>query len=101
MTCNENAIFRGDDTDAFGQNWLTINAVIPTGWVIAKADVKIGDLPIKTFNNPVFPLSINLTNIETIQLSQKNNIYMKVYDTQGRGMTCQGTLSFPTQAEVV
>lgn len=96
-----NAIYKGDDTNAFGQIFLVINATLPEGYIISKAEVKIGNLPIFTFDNPVFPLSIELTHEMTLKLDDRNNVYMKVYDSLGRGQTCCGTVVIEAKDGVV
>ena len=94
-------IYKGDDTAAFGNTLLTINATIPEGRVVSKAKVKIGNLPVMTFSNPVFPLKINLTSSQTRQLSTQTECYMAVYDEEGRKATCKGVLKFVAKDEVV
>ena len=102
MGCeDENAIFRGDDTDAFNQSFLRVNAQIPDSWTISKAEIKIGSLPKWTFDNPTFPLFINPSAEQTAVMASTNNIYMCVYDALGRKMTCQGTLTIKTKAGVI
>lgn len=102
MPCkNSVSIFKGDDTGAFGGNFLTVNANIPTGYNISKAEIKIGILEPVVVNNPVFPLRINLTSEQTALLMNKNNIYMAVYDDLGRKATCKGVISFNAKEQVV
>lgn len=95
-------IFQGDNTAAFGGNFLTINISSESGIVptITRAELKIGCI-CKTFNNPTFPMTINLTEEETAKLSATNTVYMAVWDANGRKKTCQGTISFPTNARRV
>lgn len=95
------AIHKGDDTDAFGFSFLTINLENPDNYTILKAEVRIGVI-IKTFNNPVFPLEISLNKAETEQLNEYNNkCYMAIYDTDNKKYTCEGTLSFKASPKVV
>lgn len=93
-------IYRGDDTDAFDQEFMTISATVPDGWVIKKAEWRAGNV-LKVFNDPVFPLSVVLNKAETKQLQNVNVCYLAVYDAQGRKQTCTGSLKFMSQAEVV
>lgn len=94
------ALYKGDDTIAFGGNFLTINVVNSTGVGISKAVFKCGTI-IKTFKDPQFPLTINLTSEETDKLSCKNTCYLAVYDIDGNKRTCEGSFTFQTKAEVV
>lgn len=94
-------IRKGDDTDAFGFGFLTINLENAQDYVISKAEVRIGVIK-KIFDNPVFPLHVSLNKEETEQLNEFNNkCFMAIYDTQGRKYTCEGTLSFKANPKVV
>ena len=93
-------LYRFDDTDAFGQEYMTINVTIPEGWEVSKAEWRAGSV-LKTFENPVFPLNLVLSSEETGKLQNVNVCYLAIYDTQGRKQTCEGKLKFYTQAEVV
>ena len=102
MTCNNTYIYKGDDTGAFGATFLIINASIPTGYNVSKAEVKIGILDPIVIENPEFPLSINLTSEQTSLLMNRNDIYMAVYDDQGRKATCRkGVITFKAREQVV
>lgn len=93
----KNPIFRSDDTRAFGQDWLEINAEFPDDtWAsrISKAEFKVGQLPVMTFDNPTFPFVVNLTSEQTALLKDVNNCYLAVYDEEGRKQTCEGQLTF-------
>ena len=94
-------IYSGDNTGAFGNNFITIRANIPDGHVISMAKFKVGNLPVMSFPNPEFPLIINLTSAQTRQLQQQNTCYLAVYDELGRKATCKGSLTFVTKNEVV
>ena len=93
-------IFRGDNTGAFGQSFLSINATLPNGYEVSKADFKCGKIFFE-FTNPTFPISITLTESQTSQLSSLNNCYLAVYDTSGRKQTCTGTLQIETNESVI
>ena len=96
----ENDLYRGDDTDAFGQDYMNINVNVPDGWVVKKAEWRAGNV-LKTFENPVFPISVVLNKTESIKLQNVNVCYLAIYDEQGRKQTCEGSLKFMTRAEVV
>lgn len=112
--CKNNipSIFKNDDTGAFRQDdspFLRINR--PKGLaddvVITKAEFKCGLLPIMTFEPEVgeesvqFPIDINLTAEQTAQLAATNYCYLKCYDKDGLGQTCEGTIAFKAKAQVV
>lgn len=93
------AIYQGDNTAAFGGNFLTIRLVLPEGQEmppISKVELKIGCI-CKTFENPVFPLTVNLTEEETLKLQAVNTAYLAVWDNEDRKKTCQGKITFKTE----
>lgn len=96
------SIVRGDNTAAFGGNFLTISITNNTQHdiTITKAVFVCGPIT-KTFENPVFPLTVNLTEAETAQLECNNTCYLAVWDEEGRKLTCQGSISFNAQPRKV
>ena len=93
-------LFRGDDTNAFGQKFITIELDNAEGLGIYKAEFKCGTI-LKTFENPIFPIDISLSAEETSKLFQNNACYLAIYDEFGRKHTCSGYLTFSTKREVV
>ena len=97
-------IFKGDNTASFGNSFITINLRMPEGVensFISKAKFRVGNLPVMTFENPQFPLTVNLTSAQTSQLQQQNTCYLAVYDSEGRKVTCRGNLKFVARDAVV
>lgn len=94
-------LFRGDDTDSFDQVWGTINAEFPEDWNVIGAEFKVGNLPAIWFDNPVFPLNVNLPSVQTALLKDINTCYLALYDSQGRKQTCEGSFTFKTRKRVV
>lgn len=94
------AIYKGDNTGAFGNNFITINLDNPLGFTISKAIFVCGCIQ-KIFENPTFPLVINLTSEETKTLKPSNICYLVVFDSDGRQKTCKGTLTFSAQNGVL
>lgn len=94
-------IFRGDDTDSFDQVWGIINAEFPEEWVITGAEFKVGNLPTLWFDNPEFPLEVNLPSSQTALLKDVNTCYLSLYDDQGRKQTCEGSYTFKTRKRAV
>lgn len=94
-------IHKGDDTNAFGFGFLTVNLENSDQYTITKAEVRINTI-IKTFDNPTFPLRISLNKQETATLNECcNKCYMAIYDSEGRKYTCEGTLDFKAAPKVV
>ena len=88
---------QGDNTQAFGGSFLTVNlrssfSEIPE---ITKAEFRIGCIT-KTVISPTFPLQLNFDEKESEQLKVNNVIYMAVWDSQNRKITCEGQLRFST-----
>lgn len=99
MTDN-NPIFKGDNTGAFGNSFITVNLDNPQDYVISKVVFVCGCFQ-KAFPNPVFPLTINFTSEETEHFRTANTCYLVAYDEQGRQKTCKGTLTFKAQNGVL
>ena len=93
-------LYRGDDTNAFGNKFITIDLENADGLTISKAEFRCGSI-IKTFETPIFPIEISLSGEETSKLHQNNACYLAIYDVQGRKHTCSGYLTFTTKSEVV
>lgn len=89
-------IYQGDNTAAFNGNFLTIRLVLPEGQEmppISKAELKIGCV-FRTFENPVFPMTVNLSEEETAKLQTENTGYLALWDAEGRKKTCNGKIVF-------
>lgn len=93
-------LFRGDDSNAFGSSFITINLANSITVTITKAIFQCGVIK-KIFNNPVFPLSIELTALETKELKATNTCYLAVWDENNKKRTCEGNLQFNTQSGVI
>ena len=83
-------IRKGDDTDAFGFGFLTVELDNPEEYTISKAELRIGILT-KTFENPEFPLEVSLSREETMMLNScgGNQCDLAVYDMEGKKRTCE------------
>lgn len=93
-------IYKGDNTGAFGNRFITINLDNPDNYVISRVIFVCGCIH-KSFENPVFPLTVNLTSEETGNLKPSNVCYLVAYDSEGRQKTCKGTLTFPATQGVI
>ena len=101
---SNNPIYRYDDTNAFSRNFIEIHAEFPDDtWAdrVSKAEFKVANLPVMTFEDPVFPITINLSSEQTALLKDTNNCYLAVYDENGLKVTCEGTLTFDSHRRVV
>ena len=96
MSCSrvQKVIYKGDDTGANGQEFLRIYCQIPTGYSVSKIAVCITNLEPIEFENPVFPLVVNLTSDQTLRLSRNNTVTMIAYDEDGLQTTCEGIATF-------
>lgn len=95
-----NPIYKGDNTGAFGNTFITINLANPNNYEVSKVIFVCGCIQ-KTYKNPQFPLTVNLTSKETETLKPSNVCYLVAYDSEGRQKTCQGTLTFKSQNGVI
>ena len=88
------AITQGDDTGAFGNTWLVIDLTgIPEGFVVKKLKLIFGAVD-KDYNNPEFPLPVNLTSAETkILRCGMNTGYVICYDENNHAQTCRGSFT--------
>ena len=93
-------LYRGDDTNAFDAKFLEIDLENVEGLTISKAEFRCGSI-LKTFENPLFPISISLTSEETAKLGMNNACYLAIYDELGRKHTCKGVLTFTSKLKVV
>lgn len=94
-------LFRGDDTNSFNQVWGVINAEFPEDWIVIGAEFKVGNLPALYFDNPEFPIEVNLSTEQTALLKDVNTCYLALYDEQGRKQTCEGSFTFKTRKRAV
>ena len=93
-------LYKGDDTNAFNNKFLTIDLEGIENVTISKAEFKCGTI-LKTFENPTFPLQIDLNCEETKKLLRTNCCYLAVYDELGRKRTCKGNITFTCAEKVV
>jgi len=93
-------LYRGDDTDAFGSSFITINLATTMEVTITRAVFQCGVIK-KVFDDPVFPLQIELSTLETRMLPSNNVCYLAVWDENNKKCTCSGSLVFSTQSQVV
>lgn len=97
-----NTYYRGDDFDAFDQEWAYITADnIPEDWVIEKVAFRVGNIPTMIFKNPTFPIKVNLSSYETAGLKDITTCYMAIFDTKGRQQTLEGSWTFVTKRKVI
>ena len=93
--------YKGDDFDAFDQEWALIDPDIPEDWVVSRAEIRIGNLPLLTFPEPIFPFPLGLSSTQTSALKDTNLVAMAIYDSQGRKQTLEGTWTFEADDRIV
>lgn len=106
-----NAVFKGDDTGAFGNSFITITVKNPLLYPISKIVAVTNSgacIPNKTFTNADnfqtenIELIVNYSAQETTKLNQGSNVLNLVaYDIQGKQATCQQSLTFYAQNGVI
>lgn len=94
--------YKGDDTQAFGKDFITINLNNPNQYEISKVEFVVNSGCIrKPFTNPVFPLKVNFTSKETAKFTLHNTGYLIAYDNKGRPKQCNGKIEFNFENGVI
>lgn len=93
-------IYKGDDTNAFGQNFIKIDLTGAEGYTISKVIFQCGPIQ-KVYTRPQFPIYVNFNHNESNRLQQNSVCYLQIFDEKGRRQTCEGTLSFTAKTKVV
>jgi hypothetical protein len=93
-------IYKGDDTSSFGGGFLTIDLQTNSQATITKAVFVSGEIK-KTFDNPTFPIKVDLTPEDTKKLKYNNIGYLIVYDKDGRPKMCDGYITFSAKDGVI
>lgn len=87
-------ITQGDSTSAFGNSFLEVNLENIGDKSVSKVVFVCGSVKIE-YQNPVFPLTINLTGEQTSELKcGKNTAYLIAYDENNQSTTCNGSITF-------
>ena len=92
-------IIRGSDTSAFGNKFMRIKVNNTTGKRIKKAEWHCGKLIKDLGEYPEFPILLELTREETIQLQNKNVCYLYCYDEDDKLYICPNKGYFRTLPE--
>lgn len=105
-----NAIFKGDDTGAFGNQFLTITVKNPRLFPISKIEFVVNGgicIPPKPFTDEnnfrtaEITLTANFSSKETTRLNATNTGNLVAYDMNGLQYTCPQTLTFYAQNGVI
>ena len=88
------SINKGDNTGAFGNEFLRIYVNNPNNMYIQKAVVHINGNLEKEYYEPKFPLTVNFTGAETEMLTQVNHCKLALWDEYGRRRTAEGKFTF-------
>lgn len=104
------AIYKGDDTGAFGNNFITIMVKNPHLYPISKIEVITNSstcISPKTFTDEnnfqveTITLRVNYTSEETPKLNSSNIVNLVAYDMQGKQSTCPQSLTFYAKNGVI
>ena len=105
---SSNAIFKGDNTAAFGGNFLTILVKNPDNFKISKLIFSVnGGVIQKIFTDSDYfqraetLLSVNFDSVETQKLSPSNIGNLIAYDELGYQETCVQSVKFYAQNGVI
>lgn len=80
-------IIKYDSSAAFGNCLFKINRPeIPEGTTISRISAQIGPLT-KSYDNPSFPIKVQLTKQESAQLDHENPVNILVFDGDGNPQT--------------
>lgn len=87
---------QGDNTEAFGQHLMKINLRDPDHLLdnhsISKCEIRFACGVKKSYQNPQFPLIIDLTEDESDKMKVGNNTAtIKIWDELGRPVTPKGS----------
>lgn len=93
-------MYKGDDTNAFDQNFIKIDLVGASGYTISKVIFQCGPIQ-KVYTRPQFPIYVNFSHAESSRLYQDSVCYLQVFDEKGRRQTCEGTLNFTAKQKVI
>lgn len=93
-------MFKGDDTGAFGQNFIKIDFKNADQYTISKCIFQCGPIQ-KVYTRPQFPIYVNFTHEESKRLYQNSECYLQVFDEKGLRQTCTGTLTFTAKPQVI
>lgn len=86
-------LHQGDNTRAFGGNYITIYMDNPAELPVSKVVFSVGCI-VKEYPNPEFPLRVNFNSKETRALNYVNTGYLTAYDKDGLPMVCEGSITF-------
>ena len=103
-------IFKGDDTGAFGNNFITVRVKNPYLYPITRIEVITNSstcIPPKPFTDENnfqvedIELEVNYSSDETVKLNSSNIVNVVVYDSQGKQSTCPQSLTFYARNGVI
>lgn len=94
------SIYKGDDTNAFGQDFIKINLKNAGDYTISKVIFQCGPVQ-KVYTRPQFPIYVNFSHNESVRLQKESTCYLQVFDEKGLRQTCEGTLTFTANAKVI
>ncbi len=106
----DNPIFKGDDTGAFGNQFITITVKNPRQESVSKIEVITNSsmcIPKKVFTDENnfqtedIELTVNYSSKETEKLNATNTVNVVAYDMHGLRTTCPQSLTFYAKNGVI
>ena len=112
MSSNQSQIpvYKGDDTGAFGNQFITITVKNPNLYPILKLVAVTNSgccIPDKVFTDENYfqtetiELTVNYSHEETAKLNSTNTLKLVAYDMDGLQKTCPQNLTFYAQNGVI
>ena len=108
MSINDSTIYKGDNTAAFGNNFLTIKVKNPNLYYVSKIIFSVNSgIITKTFEDAEHfqreetVLYVNFSSEETQKLSATNVGNLIPYDENGLQSTCRQSVTFYAQNGVI
>lgn len=107
---SSNAVFKGDDTGAFGNQFITIKFKNPRLYPVSKILVVVNDgvcISPKEFTDEnnfqiaETTLNVNFVSNETAKFNAANVVNLVAYDMQGLQYTCSQSFTFYAQNGVI
>lgn len=94
-------IYKGDDTGAFGRQYIKINAPVGVdSSLISKIVFQCGNVQ-KEILTPKFPCYVNFSSEETKLFTYRNDCYLQIFDSEDRKITLKGNLTVLANKQVV
>lgn len=89
-------VYRGDDTDSFGNTFIKIDLepAQKAIYSVNKLEVSVANI-VKTYINPIFPLSVSLTSEDTYNVEECKlyPVYVTLFDNDDKIRTFKSDIN--------